>query len=433
LGQRKKTRPAKPRPDGWGFSVARKQTANDEDIMTVEKGIEEPPGSRQLPLFDTIVPARVTDPLKVAVLANLKKNIKLRPDSPPDEAVEYDREETVEAIQQALRVVGHEAFLLEGDVTLLDTIRRTKPDFCFNLCEGLRGDARESHVPAILEMLGIPYTASKIMANAISLEKVIAKRIWRDRGLPTVPFQLFNDPEAPLRATLRFPLFVKPVREGSGKGVAPSSIVQNETDLRRETRRIVADYHQPALVESFLPGREFTVGFIGNPPMGRKRANPELYGNDGFHNFPVLEIDPTVGAGQGVYGAEAKGITPGDEGSPVYTCPADIPVPLQKEMQRLTKSAALSIGAVDCSRVDLRLDSEGHPYLLEINTLPGLTPDYSDLCLMSSAEGISYPVLINEILNLACERYGMSPEEPPKQSKAAEAAKAATIMNGCPK
>lgn len=399
--------------------------------MAVEKGIEEPPGSRQLPMFEAVVPTRITPPLKVAVLANLKKNIALRPDSPPDEAVEYDREETVESIQQALRIAGHKAFLLEGDTTLLDTVRKTKPDICFNICEGLRGDARESHVPAILEMLGIPYTCSKIMANAISLEKVIAKRIWRDRGLPTVPFQLFNDPEAPLRATLRFPLFVKPVREGSGKGVAPSSIVQNEADLRRETRRITADYLQPALVESFLPGREFTVGIIGNPPTGRKRANPELYGNDGFHYFPVLEIDPTVGAGQGVYGAEAKGITPGDEGSPVYTCPAGIPVPLQKEMQRLTKSAALSIGAVDCSRVDMRLDSEGHPYLLEINTLPGLTPDYSDLCIMSSAERISYPVLINEILNLACERYGMTLEEPPV--RAVVPAKEVVAANGSSK
>jgi len=380
--------------------------------MSVEKSIEEPPGSHQLPLFETIVPTRVSPPLKVAVLANLKKNIEMRPDAPPDDAVEYDREETVEAIMTAIRSVGHKAILLEGDVTLLDTIRKTKPDICFNICEGLRGDARESHVPAILEMLGIPYTASKIMANAISLEKVIAKRIWRDRGLPTVPFQLFNDPDAPLRATLRFPLFVKPVREGSGKGVAPSSIVQNEADLRRETHRIVTDYHQPALVESFLPGREFTVGIIGNPPSGQRRANPELYGNDGFHYFPVLEIDPTVGAGHGVYGSEAKGITPGEEGAPEYTCPAEIPVSLQKEMGRLTKSAALSIGAVDCSRVDLRLDSEGHPYILEINTLPGLTPDYSDLCIMSAAERISYAVLINEILNLALERYGMATELP---------------------
>jgi D-alanine-D-alanine ligase len=379
--------------------------------MNKEKLKEEPPGS-QIPLPITpAAPRRIGPPMKIAVLANLKKNVPLRAGAPPDEDVEYDREETVQAIIDSLQSVGHEAFFLEADESLLDTIRKTKPEFCFNISEGLRGDARESHVPAILEMLGVPYSGSRVLANAISLEKVIAKRIWRDRGLPTVPFQLFHDPEAPLRSTLRFPLFVKPVREGSGKGVSPTSIVQNESDLRREARRIVQDYHQPALVESFLPGREFTVGIIGNPPSGRRRANPDLYCPDGYHYFPVLEIDPTVGAGQGVYGSEAKLIAPGEEGSPVYTCPAAIPCALKKDMYRLTKSAAIAIGAVDCSRVDLRLDSEGHPYLLEINTLPGVNPAVSDLCIMAKAEGMSYEVLINEILNLAVERYGIPLEE----------------------
>jgi hypothetical protein len=286
--------------------------------MSREKAIEEPPGSQiSLPIVPA-APRRISPPLKVAVLANLKKNVPLRSDAPPDDNVEYDREETVEAILESLRMVGHKPFFLEADASLLDSVRKTKPEFCFNISEGLRGDARESHIPAILEMLGIPYSGSRVLANAISLEKVIAKRIWRDRGLPTVPFQLFNDPEAPLRSTLRFPLFVKPVREGSGKGVSPTSIVQNEEEVRREVRRILQDYHQPALVESFLPGREFTVGIIGNPPSGRKRANPDLYAADGYHYFPVLEIDPNVGAGQGVYGSEAKAIVPGEEGSPVY-------------------------------------------------------------------------------------------------------------------
>jgi D-alanine-D-alanine ligase len=382
-----------------------------EETMNKEKPIEEPPGSQ---ILLPIVPAaarRIGRPLKVAVLANLKKNSPLRTDAPPDENVEYDREETVEAILQSLRLTGHKPFFLEADASLLDSIRKTKPEFCFNISEGLRGDARESHIPAILEMLGIPYSGSRILANAISLEKVIAKRIWRDRGLPTVPFQLFNDAESPLRSSLRFPLFVKPVREGSGKGVSPTSIVQNEEELRREVRRIIQDYHQPALVESFLPGREFTVGYIGNPPTGRKRANPDLYAADGFHYFPVLEIDPNVGVGQGVYGSEAKAIVPGAEGSPVYTCPADISCNFKKDMYRLTKSAAVAIGADDCSRVDIRLDSEGHPYLLEINTLPGVNPEVSDLCIMAKAEGMSYAILINEILNLSYDRYGLPLEE----------------------
>jgi D-alanine-D-alanine ligase len=379
--------------------------------MSIEKAKGEPPGSQIILPITPAAPRRISPPLKVAVLANLKKNVPLRVDAPPDDNVEYDREETVEAILESLRSVGHKPFFLEADASLLDSIRKTKPQFCFNISEGLRGDARESHIPAILEMLGIPYSGSRILANAISLEKVIAKRIWRDRGLRTVPFQLFNDPDAPLRSTLRFPLFVKPVREGSGKGVSPNSIVQNEEEMRRETHRIVEDYHQPALVESFLPGREFTVGIIGNPPSGRRRANPDLYHSDGYHYFPVLEIDPNVGVGQGVYGSEAKGIVPGEEGSPVYTCPADIPDSLKKEMYRLTKSATIAIGADDCSRVDIRLDSEGHPHLMEINTLPGVNPEVSDLCIMAKAEGMQYAILINEILNLGYERSGLPYDE----------------------
>jgi len=345
--------------------------------------------------------------MTVAVLANLKKNYPHSELGPTDDAVEYDREETVEAICDALRESGHSARFLEGDETLVDTLRDLRPDFCFNICEGRRGDSREAQIPALLEMLGIPYTCSRVLANAISLDKMITKRVWRDRGLPTVPFQVFTESTAPLRATLRFPLFAKPVREGSGKGVGPGSVLRTEAELRERVEHILSAYHQPALVESFLPGREFTVGILGNPGSTERRSNPGLYEKDGFHYFPVLEIDPNVGTGRGVYGAEAKLITPGEEGAPLYLCPADIPVQLQKEMYRLTRSAFLAIGSADCSRVDFRLDAEGHPNLVEINTLPGLNPDVSDMCIIARAEGMQYSVLINEILNLAIERNGL--------------------------
>lgn len=374
--------------------------------MQDEKRKKEPPGSGTIPA-SRAEPRSLVPPLHVAVLANLKKDVPHPDEAPPDETVEYDREETVEAILAALRTAGHRATFLNGDVTLIDTLRQTRPDICFNICEGLHGDSREAQVPALLEMLGIPYTGSRVLANAISLDKTITKRLWRDRGLPTVPFQVFSDIESTLRSTLRFPLFVKPLREGSGKGVGPSSIVQTPQDLRDQVQRILQDYHQPALVESFLPGREFTVGVIGNHSNAKRRANPDLYGNDGFHYFPVLEIDPNVGAGRGVYGAQAKLISPGEDGAPLYLCPADIPPALQKEMYRLTRSAFLSIGAADCSRVDFRLNAEGEPILVEINTLPGLNPQVSDMCIIARAEGLAYDVLINEILNLALERYGL--------------------------
>ena len=206
--------------------------------------------------------------LRVAVLANRKHSIAVDADAPPDALAEYDAEETVEGIMGALRYAGHDPYFLEADETLLDSLRETHPDFCFNIAEGLRGDARESQVPALLEMLGLPYTGSKVLTHAISLDKAMTKRVWRDAGLPTAPFQVLASADAPLDASLQFPLFVKPVREGSGMGIDGNSIVHNEGELRRRAAWVIATYRQPALVEAFLPGREFTVGLIGNRQPG---------------------------------------------------------------------------------------------------------------------------------------------------------------------
>jgi D-alanine-D-alanine ligase len=130
--------------------------------------------------------------LRVALIYNLKSNVAVAPDAPSDALAEYDSLETVQALEDALLAGGHQVIRLEGDETLLDTVRETAPDICFNIAEGLRGDARESQVPALLEMLGIPYTGSKVSAQAISLDKGITKRLWRDAGLPTAPFQVFR-------------------------------------------------------------------------------------------------------------------------------------------------------------------------------------------------------------------------------------------------
>lgn len=190
-------------------------------------------------------------------------------------------------------------------------------------------------------------------------------------------------------------------------GISARSIVEDEVALRDQVRWLIHTYHQPALVEGYLPGREFTVGLIGNTlAPGQHRWNG-LYDERGFHLFPVLEIDSHVGVGQGLYNAEAKSYYPGEEGAPLYLCPADIPVDLEAELKRLAVAAFEAIGALDVSRVDFRLGTDGRPYLLEINTLPGLNPTVSDLCIMARAEGMHYTDLINEILNLALDRYGM--------------------------
>lgn len=342
---------------------------------------------------------------KVGLIVNMKNNVKMALDAPPDALAEYDSPYTVHALEEAILSGGHEVIKLEGDETLLDSVREVAPDICFNTAEGVRGDARESQVPALLEMLGIPYTGSKVFGHAISLDKAATKRIWRDLGLPTGPFQSFYHWKETLHSDLSFPLFVKPVHEGTGMGINKNSIVHDHEALKRQVHWVIETYQQPAFVEEYLPGREFTVGLIGNRlEPGETRWNG-LYDSSGYHVFPILEIDSTVGVGNGLYNADAKSFNPGEEQAPLYLCPADIPAHLERELKQITIKAFEAIDALDLSRVDFRMGRDGQPYLMEINTLPGLNPDISDICIMAEAEGVKYSHLINEILYLAAVRY----------------------------
>ena len=348
--------------------------------------------------------------LRVAVVANIKHNILADFDAPEDALAEYDSLATVQALVDALNSAGHNAYILEADETLLDTVRVRTPDICFNVAEGLRGDSRESHVPALLEMLGIRYTGGKVLTHAISLDKGVTKQLWRDAGLPTAPFQVFHRADDPLDPELTFPLFVKPVREGSGMGINDDSIVHNLRDLRRQVQWVIDNYQQPALVEDYLAGREFTVGLIGNT-LASGQYRGELYNGLGYHVFPVLEVDATEGESNGLYNSLAKSYLPGEEGAPLYLCPAPIEPDFATELKHLAIKAFEAVGALDVGRVDFKLGRYGRPYLLEINTLPGLNPAASDMCIISRAEGMPYDMLINEILNLALERYGLRQPE----------------------
>ncbi len=346
--------------------------------------------------------------LRVALLFNLKHSVAADPDAPPDALAELDSEETVEALAAALHAGGHQVVPLEADAALPDSVRRAQVDICFNIAEGLGGDSREAQVPALLEMLGIPYTGSKVLAHAISLDKAITKRIWRDVGLPTAPFQVFRRGDEPLDPAMDFPLFVKPVREGSGMGIGAKSVVRDEAALREQANWIIHSYREPALVETFLTGREFTLGFLGNPYLPPGTLPRAIYGEDGLHLFPVLEIDSQV-TSEGLYNYTAKSFYPGEDGAPLYLCPADIPAGLAAELGRLATQALMAIGALDVGRVDFRLGPDGRPYLLEINTLPGLNPKLSDICIAANAEGFPYATLVNEILDLARRRYNLLP------------------------
>lgn len=352
---------------------------------------------------------RPATPWRVAVIANVKGETPLPLDAPADAGAEFDRRETIDALMAAIASDGHEVFFLSADPSLPFTLKDVQPDICFNIAEGIIGDGREAQVPALLEMLHIPYTASRVLANAVALDKTMTKRIWHNMGLPTAAFQEFITGHEQLSPELRFPMFVKPSREGTGMGMDGGAIVHNENELRSRVAWVIDSYKQPALVEEYLTGREFTIGVLGRPDAPLYTHRPELYEANGFHRFPVLEIDNSVSITPGVYGHIAKTLHNGDNGVPGFLCPADVDADLANTLHTLAVQAHMAIGSLDVSRVDFRMDSDGQPRLLEINTLPGLTPDFSDLCVISRAEGITYRELVLEILYLGASRWGLMP------------------------
>jgi len=368
--------------------------------MGKEQKVEmaEPPAARKMKRY-----------WRIAVLANIKDDNQPHPPGVPDDAyADYDHIETIHHLQAALESDGHQTKFIMADRDLPNAIQGYKPDICFNIAEGIGGDAREAQVPALLEMLQIPYTGSRVMTNAISLDKTFTKRIWRDRNLPVAPFQEFSQGDETLRAEFKFPLFVKPAREGTGMGVDTKAIVKSEAEMRERVNYVIQNYQQPALVETFLSGREFTVGVMGRADAKLFSRHPEWYDEkDGFHRLPILELDSSRSVTPNVYSKAAKSKDVGEEGAPDFTCPAIVEPDLEKKLKHLAWRAHNTINALDISRSDIRLDEDGNPRLIEINTLPGLTPDYSDLCLQAAAEGISYNDLILDILYLAAGRWGL--------------------------
>ncbi|MCS6907840.1 MAG: hypothetical protein RML93_08160 [Anaerolineales bacterium] len=350
---------------------------------------------------------------RIAVLANLKKNAPRLEGLPSDQWDDLDSEKTVQAIVEAIRVAGHECEFLEGNITLVDTVRKYKPDLCFNICEGHFGDAREAQVPALLEMLRIPYTGSKVLTLALTLDKPMTKRILVYHDLPTPPFQVFEDPNEPLSPDLTFPLFVKPSREGTGIGVSEKSIVSNLAELRQQVERILIHYRQPALVERYIEGREVTVGVVGNlkPPAARRlpedENSPRIQA--GLLFLPPLEVDLKPFEHSDVVYSNRLKVDLADQLN--YLCPAPLEERMVRELNWYTAAVFRVTGALDVARVDFRLaqDEDWKPYILEINPLPGLSPGVSDLVIEAAALGISHTELINMILETAMRRYGMLP------------------------
>ncbi len=348
--------------------------------------------------------------MHIALLANLKKNAPLWHGMSPDQWDDLDSEETLESIMGALRTHGHRVTFLEGDATILDKLREVKPDICFNICEGHFGDSREAQIPALLELLRIPYTGSKVLPLALTLDKPMTKRVLTYHELPTPPFQVFERVDEKLDANMEFPLFVKPSREGTGMGVSAESIVRDESQLRTQLRRLFERYSEPALVERYIEGREVTIGMVGNlvTPVAwrlpRNETAPRIF--KGLHFFPPLEINmdayPVEEAG--IYTSRIKVELAHDFH---YLCPAPLDEDVVDELNWLAAATFRVTGCQDVARVDFRLDANdgNKPYILEINPLPGLNPEYSDLCVEARADGWQYDELVNRILNEAASRY----------------------------
>jgi len=353
--------------------------------------------------------------LHVAVLANLKKNAPTWPGMPTDYWADLDSEHTIEAIADALRQGGHRVTFLEGDVTLYDHLREVKPDICFNICEGHFGDSREAQVPAILEMLRIPYTGSRVLTLALALDKPMTKRVLTYHNLPTPPFQVFERPDEPLDHDLIFPLFVKPSRQGTGMGISAQSIVHDETQLRAQVAHLLEAYEEPMLVERFIDGRDVTVGMVGNlvSPVARRLPEDEEAPRmvHGLRFLPPLEIGlgEYAEAEAGLYTYHAK-VDLADKLN--YICPARLSPEQVEELNWLAAAVFRITGCLDVGRVDFRLDeADGdRPYTLEVNPLPGLSPGISDLVIEAEAAGIGHAELINLILEAALERFGLLSE-----------------------
>ncbi|NWH08037.1 MAG: D-alanine--D-alanine ligase [Alphaproteobacteria bacterium] len=303
-----------------------------------------------------------------------------------EETAEFDSEVTIEAIEAALRRLGCAVERI-GNVRALTRrlAEGARWDFVFNICEGMKGIAREAQVPALLEAFDIPYTFADPLTLALALDKAMTKRIVAGAGVRTAPFAVLEHAQDAGDLRLPFPLFVKPLAEGSGKGVGPASRVADNFALIREAARLIARFHQPVLVETFLPGREFTVGILGTG------ARAEVLG--------VMEILPRPNAAAHGYGYENK-----EEFEDRF----DYAPASDKEAEAAAEEALKAYRALRCrdaGRLDFRSDAEGRPHFLEANPLAGLNPERSDLVFIARFAGITFDELIARIVRSAKERF----------------------------
>jgi D-alanine-D-alanine ligase len=310
------------------------------------------------------------------------------------ETAEFDRADTIDAIDQSLKALGYATVRIGNIVNLTRRLAAgNRWDLVFNITEGLRGFGREAQVPALLEAYDIPYTFSDPLVMCLSLHKGHTKRVLRDAGVATADFMVVEDSRRIGAPGFGPPYFVKPVAEGTGKGITPASIVRRLEDLGPRCGELIETYQQPVLVEAFLPGREFTVGLLGTGPEAtaigtievhlNSSAEPLIYSYQNKENCEELVDYRRVDAA-------------GDDAV--------------RQAEAIALRAWQVLGCRDAGRIDIRCDDRGHPQFMEVNPLAGLNPGHSDLPIICSQIGMSYQTLIEKIMASACRRINPSPQ-----------------------
>lgn len=330
------------------------------------------------------------DDMIIGMTYDLKTEYIFRSGDPADANAEFDHPSTVQVIEDALQALHHRTVRIGNAQELLSKLDGLKVDLVFNIAEGYAGRNREAQVPILLEMKGIPFVGSDPLTLALTLDKLMTKKILLAEGIPTPRFFQMADSNDPIPADVAFPLIVKPRYEGSSKGISEHSVVHSPEQLRSQVGKIVGTYRQPVLVEEFIRGTEFTVAVIGNDP-------PEA--------LPVvqIQIDGKTDLGELFY--TFSRIASGAD----YICPARIAAGLEETLKSLALRTYQAVECLDFGRVDFRVDREGHPYVLEINPLPSLSTE--DVFMVVAKElKVTYEAVLGRIVEAAAKRLRLHPE-----------------------
>ncbi len=302
-----------------------------------------------------------------------------------EETAEFDRIDTVEAIERTLQDLGYETDRVGNIWNLTKRLAAGERwDLVFNIAEGLRGIGREAQVPALLDAYDIPYTFSDPLVLALTLHKGMTKRVIRDLGIPTPDFAEVKTEADIDEVDLPFPVFAKPIAEGTGKGITSASKISSKKELLSVCSRLLREYRQPVLVETFLPGREFTVGLVGTGKHARVVG--------------VMEVILKPNAEKDVYSYVNK------ERCEEFVGYLPVNDLMAKKAQEVALTAWIGLGCRDAGRIDLRADAHGVPNFMEVNPLAGIHPEHSDLPILCKLVGISYHQLFEMIMNSALER-----------------------------